>query len=52
MIVYWRLRVGESEPAYGDRHPLRIEGIGGRDQDYQIESALAQLARFYFCAES
>lgn len=49
VIVYGRRRVGKTaliEHAYGGRHPLKIEGIEGRDEAYQIESALAQIARF------
>jgi uncharacterized protein len=49
VIVYGRRRVGKTaliEHAYGGRHPLKIEGIEGQDEAYQIESALAQIARF------
>ncbi len=46
VIVYGRRRVGKTaliERAYGDRHPIKIEGIEGREEAYQIESALAQI---------
>jgi AAA+ ATPase superfamily predicted ATPase len=49
VIVYGRRRVGKTaliEHAYGGRNPLKIEGIEGREEAYQIESALAQIARF------
>jgi hypothetical protein len=49
VIVYGRRRVGKTaliERAYGLRNPLKIEGIEGRTEVYQIESALAQIAHF------
>ena len=49
VIVYGRRRVGKTaliEHAYGNRNPLKIEGIEGQDEPYQIQSALEQIARF------
>jgi uncharacterized protein len=49
VIVYGRRRVGKTaliEYAYGNRNPLKIEGIEGQDEPYQIQSALEQIARF------
>jgi hypothetical protein len=53
VIVYGRRRVGKTaliEHAYGGRHPLKIEGIEGQDEAYQIECPLHR--RSYACAHS
>jgi hypothetical protein len=49
VIVHGRRRVGKTaliEHAYGQRSPLKIEGIEGQDEEYQIQAALAQIAQF------
>lgn len=49
VIVHGRRRVGNTaliEHAYGERNPLKIEGIQGQDEYYQIQAALEQIARF------
>jgi uncharacterized protein len=49
IIVHGRLRVGKTaliEHAYGNRNPIKIEGIEGQDEPYQIQSALDQIAQF------
>jgi uncharacterized protein len=49
VVVHGRRRVGKTaliEHAYGDRNPLKIEGVEGQDETAQIQAALQQIARF------